>query len=139
MNPTPIATTGRNICCDLRRAEVSSADNDVVRIAAEIEPSPRGEYEITDVNKVYLSMGKLEVGVLDRGTAWLDTGTFDSLIQAGQFIEVIEKRQGLKIGCLEEIAWRAGWIDDGGLEILASRYAKSGYGAYLQMLLNSPH
>jgi glucose-1-phosphate thymidylyltransferase len=113
-------------------------DNDVVRIAAEIQPSPRGEYEITDVNKVYLAMGKLEVGVLDRGTAWLDTGTFDSLIQAGQFIEVIEKRQGLKIGCLEEIAWRAGWIDDGQLEALAARYAKSGYGSYLEMLLHSP-
>ena len=84
-------------------------------------------------------MGKLEVGVLDRGTAWLDTGTFDSLIQAGQFIEVIEKRQGLKIGCLEEIAWRAGWIDDGQLEALAARYAKSGYGAYLEMLLHTPH
>ena len=114
-------------------------DNDVVRIAAEIQPSPRGEYEITDVNKAYLEMGKLEVGVLDRGTAWLDTGTFDSLIQAGQFIEVIEKRQGLKIGCLEEIAWRAGWIGDAQMETLADRYAKSGYGSYLRMLLHSRH
>jgi glucose-1-phosphate thymidylyltransferase len=110
-------------------------DNDVVEIAKNIQPSPRGEYEITDVNKAYLEMGKLEVGVLDRGTAWLDTGTFDSLIQAGEFIEVIEKRQGLKIGCIEEIAWRNKWINDGELEALGAKYIKSGYGVYLHDLL----
>lgn len=110
-------------------------DNQVVEIAKNIQPSPRGEYEITDVNKRYLEMGKLEVGVLDRGTAWLDTGTFDSLIQAGQFIEVIEKRQGLKIGCPEEIAYMKGWINDEQLQKQADIYAKSGYGEYLSNLL----
>jgi len=117
-------------------------DNDVVEIAKNIQPSARGEYEITDVNKTYLEMGKLEVGVLDRGTAWLDTGTFDSLIQAGQFIEVIEKRQGLKIGCIEEIAYRSGWIEDDDMERLAQQYRKSGYGDYLQRLIGTralPH
>lgn len=109
-------------------------DNQVVEIAKAIKPSPRGELEITDVNKTYLEMGKLEVGVLDRGTAWLDTGTFDSLIQAGQFIEVIEKRQGLKIGCIEEIAYHNGWLDEAGLEKQAQIYAKSGYGEYLRRL-----
>lgn len=112
-------------------------DNDVVSIAKSIKPSHRGEYEITDVNKVYLEKGKLEVGVLDRGTAWLDTGTFDSLIQAGQFIEVIEKRQGLKIGCIEEIAYRNGWIDDAQMEKLANIYMKSGYGSYLKNLIGN--
>jgi glucose-1-phosphate thymidylyltransferase len=112
-------------------------DNDVVEIAKNINPSPRGEYEITDVNRTYLEMGKLEVGVLDRGTAWLDTGTFDSLIQAGQFIEVIEKRQGLKIGCIEEIAYHKGWIDDEQLNKQANIYAKSGYGEYLQRLIKN--
>jgi len=96
------------------------------------KPSPRGELEITDVNRVYLEKGKLEVGVLDRGTAWLDTGTFDSLIEAGEFIEVIEKRQGLKIGCIEEIAYRNGWIGDTEMEQLATTYMKSGYGVYLK-------
>jgi glucose-1-phosphate thymidylyltransferase len=110
-------------------------DNDVVDIAKNQKPSPRGELEITDVNKTYLERGKLEVGVLDRGTAWLDTGTFDSLIEAGEFIHVIEKRQDLKIGCIEEVAYRNGWIDDARMEELAAYYAKSGYGAYLKSLI----
>jgi glucose-1-phosphate thymidylyltransferase len=110
-------------------------DNQVVEIARNIKPSPRGELEITDVNKTYLEMGKLEVGVLDRGTAWLDTGTFDSLIQAGQFIEVIEKRQGLKIGCIEEIAYAKGWINDEQMAQQAKIYAKSGYGEYLSNIM----
>lgn len=109
-------------------------DNEVVEIAKNMKPSHRGELEITDVNKIYLEKGKLEVGVLDRGTAWLDTGTFDSLIEAGEFIEVIEKRQGLKIGCIEEIAYRQGWIDDAQMEKLSTLYMKSGYGAYLKKL-----
>lgn len=112
-------------------------DNDVVEIAKNTKPSPRGELEITDVNRTYLEMGKLEVGVLDRGTAWLDTGTFDSLIQAGQFIEVIEKRQGLKIGCIEEIAYHKGWMDDEAMEKQAAFYAKSGYGEYLRRLIGT--
>jgi len=112
-------------------------DNDVVYISKNIKPSHRGELEITDVNKVYLEKGKLEVGVLDRGTAWLDTGTFDSLIEAGEFIEVIEKRQGLKIGCIEEIAYRNGWIDDEQMNKLATIYMKSGYGAYLKKLMGT--
>jgi glucose-1-phosphate thymidylyltransferase len=107
----------------------------VVAIARAMKPSPRGELEITDVNKEYLERGKLEVGVLDRGTAWLDTGTFDSLIEAGEFINVIEKRQGLKIGCIEEVAYRNGWIDDAQMEELAAFYAKSGYGSYLKSLI----
>ncbi len=110
-------------------------DNDIVDVAKAIKPSHRGELEITDINKVYLEKGKLKVGVLDRGTAWLDTGTFDSLIEAGEFIEVIEKRQGLKIGCIEEIAYRNGWINDGQMEKLANVYMKSGYGKYLQGLI----
>lgn len=110
-------------------------DNSVVEIAKNIAPSARGEYEITDVNKEYLRQGKLEVGVLDRGTAWLDTGTFDSLIQAGEFIEVIEKRQGLKIGCIEEIAYSKGWINNEQMEQHAKTYAKSGYGSYLKKLI----
>jgi glucose-1-phosphate thymidylyltransferase len=112
-------------------------DNDVVAIAKSIKPSHRGELEITDINKVYLEKGKLEVGVLDRGTAWLDTGTFDSLIEAGEFIEVIEKRQGLKIGCIEEIAYRNGWINDEQMEKLAAIYMKSGYGVYLKKLIGA--
>lgn len=112
-------------------------DNDIVNVARSIKPSHRGELEITDVNRVYLEKGKLEVGVLDRGTAWLDTGTFDSLIQAGQFIEVIEKRQGLKIGCIEEIAYRNGWIGDEQMEKLAAKFMKSGYGVYLKKLIGS--
>jgi glucose-1-phosphate thymidylyltransferase len=110
-------------------------DNQVVDIAKNIKPSVRGELEITDVNRSYLEMGKLEVGVLDRGTAWLDTGTFDSLIQAGQFIEVIEKRQGMKIGCIEEIAYAKGWINDEQMARQAKIYAKSGYGEYLNNLV----
>ncbi len=112
-------------------------DNDIVPIAKAIKPSHRGELEITDINKVYLEKGKLEVGVLDRGTAWLDTGTFDSLIEAGEFIEVIEKRQGLKIGCIEEIAYRNGWIDDEQMDKLATLYLKSGYGVYLKKLIGN--
>ena len=110
-------------------------DNDVVEIAKNIEPSPRGELEITDINRVYLERGKLKVGVLDRGTAWLDTGTFESLMQAGQFVHVIEERQGLKIGCPEEIAWRMGFIDAERLAELASPLVKSGYGQYLLDIL----
>jgi glucose-1-phosphate thymidylyltransferase len=106
-------------------------DNDVVEIAKNIEPSARGEYEITDVNRVYLERGKLEVGVMDRGTAWLDTGTFESLMQAGQFIQVIEERQSLKIGCIEEIAYRKGFISKDQLLVIAAPLVKSGYGKYL--------
>lgn len=109
-------------------------DNSVVEIAKNIQPSPRGELEITDVNKKYLEMGKLKVGVLDRGTAWLDTGTFQSLMQAGQFVQVIEERQGLKIGCIEEVAYRMGFIDKEKLNEIASPLIKSGYGKYLQSL-----
>lgn len=110
-------------------------DNDVIKIAKELEPSARGEYEITDVNKVYLERGKLQVAILDRGTAWLDTGTFSSLMQAGQFVEVIEERQGLKIGCLEEIAYRMKFIDKEQLKKLAEPLLKSGYGNYLLKLI----
>ncbi|GAA3779601.1 glucose-1-phosphate thymidylyltransferase RfbA [Flavobacterium ginsengiterrae] len=106
-------------------------DNSVVEIAKNIKPSARGEYEITDVNKVYLEKGKLKVGILSRGTAWLDTGTFNSLMQAGQFVQVLEERQGLKVGCIEEIAWRQGFINDAALEELAQPLLKSGYGTYL--------
>ncbi|MGN8059915.1 glucose-1-phosphate thymidylyltransferase RfbA [Pedobacter sp. 22163] len=106
-------------------------DNDVVAIAKNIKPSPRGEYEITDVNRVYLERGKLKVGVLSRGTAWLDTGTFTSLMQAGQFVQIIEERQGLKIGCIEEIAYRMGFIDAEQLRAIATPLVKSGYGSYL--------
>ncbi len=111
-------------------------DNDVIHIAKNIQPSPRGEYEITDVNKEYLHRGKLKVGVLDRGTAWLDTGTFDSLMQASQFVQVIENRQGLKVGCIEEIAWRKNFITDEQLQNLAQPLLKSGYGQYLMELLD---
>ncbi len=110
-------------------------DNSVVEVAKNLKPSPRGEYEITDVNKYYLEKGLLKVGVLSRGVAWLDTGTHKSLVQAGQFIEVIEDRQGLKIGCIEEIAWNMGFIDDEQLERLGQKYIKSGYGEYLLRLL----
>jgi len=110
-------------------------DNRVVEIAKNLKPSPRGELEITDVNKQYLEWGELEVGVLDRGTAWLDTGTFASLQQAGQFVEVIEERQGLKVGCIEEIAYEQGFIDAERLKQIAEPLLKSGYGKYLLKLL----
>ena len=110
-------------------------DNSVVEIAKNIAPSPRGEYEITDVNKEYLKQGKLKVGVLNRGTAWLDTGTFASLMQAGQFVQVIEERQGMKIGCIEEVAYRMGFIDTEQLKTIAAPLVKSGYGQYLLNLL----
>lgn len=110
-------------------------DNDVVEIAKNIEPSARGEYEITDVNIEYLKRGKLQVGILDRGTAWLDTGTFTSLMQAGQFVQVIEERQGFKVGCIEEIAFRQGFIGEDQLLVLAEKYKKSGYGVYLKKLI----
>lgn len=110
-------------------------DNSVVEICQNLKPSARGELEITDVNKQYLQNGKLKVQVLSRGTAWLDTGTFASLMQAGQFVQVIEERQGLKIGCIEEIAWRNGFISDEELEKIAQPLTKSGYGNYLLNLL----
>lgn len=106
-------------------------DNEVVTIAKNIEPSPRGELEITDINKVYLERGDLKVGVMNRGTAWLDTGTFESLMQAGQFVQVIEERQSLKIGCIEEVAFRMGYISKEQLIEIASPLVKSGYGKYL--------
>jgi glucose-1-phosphate thymidylyltransferase len=112
-------------------------DENVVEIARNLQPSARGEYEITDINRHYLAQGRLKVQVLDRGTAWLDTGTFASLMQAGQFVQVIEERQGLKIGCIEEIAWRMGFIDDEGLRAVAQPLIKSGYGQYLLQLLPS--
>ncbi len=113
-------------------------DNSVVAIAKALKPSARGEYEITDVNREYLRQGKLSVKVLPRGTAWLDTGTFDSLLQASQFVQIVEARQGFKIGCIEEIAWRRGYIDDAQLLRLAEPIAKSGYGEYLKALIGQP-
>ncbi|GLK17669.1 glucose-1-phosphate thymidylyltransferase RfbA [Herbiconiux flava] len=112
-------------------------DNDVVAIAKSIEPSARGELEISTVNERYLERGDLHVQVLERGTAWLDTGTFESMMQASEYVRVIEDRQGFKIGCIEEIAWRAGWIDSEQLAKLAAPLVKSGYGAYLQTLIAS--
>ncbi len=114
-------------------------DNQVVDIARNLEPSPRGELEITDVNRIYLEMGKLKVSLLSRGIAWLDTGTHESLIQAGQFVQAIEDRQGLKIGCIEEVAFQKGFISEEQLEQLAHKYLKSGYGEYLLKLLKEPH
>jgi glucose-1-phosphate thymidylyltransferase len=107
-------------------------DNTVVDIASSIQPSPRGEFEITDVNKIYLERNMLQVGIMNRGTAWLDTGTFDSLADASEFVRVIEKRQRQKIGCIEEVAYRMGYIDHKQLLALADQYAKSGYGEYLR-------
>jgi glucose-1-phosphate thymidylyltransferase len=112
-------------------------DNEVVSIARSLKPSQRGEYEITDVNKAYLERGKLQVGILDRGTAWLDTGTFASLMQAGNFVQVIEERQGLKIGCIEEVAFREGFINADQLAQIARPLIKSGYGKYLMSVLES--
>lgn len=111
-------------------------DNNVIALAEGLAPSARGEYEITDINKSYLEQGKLHVGILDRGTAWLDTGTFPSLMQAGQYVQVIEERQGLKIGCIEEIAYKAGFIDAAQLQKIAQPLLKSGYGKYLISLLD---
>jgi glucose-1-phosphate thymidylyltransferase len=113
-------------------------DNSVVEIARNLKPSARGELEITDINKAYLQKGRLRVVVLTRGTAWLDTGTHDSLLQAGQFVQIIEQRQGLKIGCIEEIAWRMGFISDVQLEELARPLLRSGYGEYLLRILKEP-
>ncbi len=110
-------------------------NNDVVQIAATLEPSSRGELEITDVNRVYLEKGQLNVRIMSRGTAWLDTGTFNSLMQAGQFVQVIEERQGLKIGCIEEIAYRNGFINKEQLEKIATPLEKSGYGSYLKSII----
>ncbi len=109
-------------------------DNSVIEIAKNIQPSPRGEYEITDVNREYLTRGTLQVGIMNRGTAWLDTGTFDSLSDASEFVRVIEKRQSQKIGCIEEVAFRMGYISKEALLVLADKYAKSGYGEYLRKL-----
>jgi glucose-1-phosphate thymidylyltransferase len=112
-------------------------DNSVIEVAKNVQPSARGELEISTVNERFLQAGKLQVHVLDRGTAWLDTGTFESMIQASEYVRVIEDRQGIKIGCIEEVAWRAGWISDEQLAVLAAPLAKSGYGVYLQRLLES--
>ncbi len=111
-------------------------DNSVVEIAKNLKPSNRGEYEITDVNKIYLEQNNLEVGILSRGTAWLDTGTFSSLLQAGQFVEVLEQRQGLKVGCIEEVAYNMGFIDETQLRLIAEPLINSGYGDYLLNLVN---
>ncbi|KAF5039881.1 Glucose-1-phosphate thymidylyltransferase [anaerobic digester metagenome] len=109
-------------------------DNSVVEVAAGIRPGARGEYEITDVNRYYLEQGRLRVKVMSRGTAWLDTGTFSSLLQASQFVEVIETRQGLKIGCIEEVAYRMGYINRSQLQAIAQPLLKSGYGDYLMRI-----
>ena len=112
-------------------------DNTVIEVAKGVVPSHRGELEISSVNEHYLLSGKLQVSLLDRGTAWLDTGTFESMMQASEYVRVIEARQGIKLGCIEEVAWRAGWIDDAQLARLAGPLSKSGYGVYLQALLET--
>jgi glucose-1-phosphate thymidylyltransferase len=112
-------------------------DKQVVDIAKQIRPSARGELEITDVNRAYLDAGQLNVQRFGRGFAWLDTGTFDSLVAASEFVRVLEQRQGVKIGCIEEVAWRMGWIDDDQLAALAQPLLKSGYGAYLERVVSS--
>ncbi|MGC8808584.1 MAG: sugar phosphate nucleotidyltransferase, partial [Thiomonas sp.] len=136
--------TGRAISIEEKPARPRSSyavtglyfyDAQVCDIAAQLKPSPRGELEITDVNRVYLQQGSLQVQTLGRGYAWLDTGTHDSLLDAGQFIATIEKRQGLKVSCPEEIAWSAGWIDAAQLQALAEPMRKNGYGQYLLRLL----
>ncbi|GEA85048.1 glucose-1-phosphate thymidylyltransferase [Cellulomonas sp. A375-1] len=114
-------------------------DNDVLAIARDLAPSARGEYEITDVNRAYLERGALQVSVLPRGTAWLDTGTFESLLDASDYVRAIEHRQGLKVGSPEEVAWRRGFLDDDGLRARAAALGKSGYGTYLLSLLDDPH
>jgi glucose-1-phosphate thymidylyltransferase len=111
-------------------------DNKVVEIAKNLKPSPRGELEITDVNRIYLEQKSLQVRIIERGTAWLDTGTFNSLMQAGQYVQVIEDRQGLKIGCIEEIAWRKGFISTEQLLEIAQPLKKSGYGVYLEKMVS---
>jgi glucose-1-phosphate thymidylyltransferase len=113
-------------------------DNDVVEIAAQIQPSDRGELEITAVTETYRRRGALRVTVLERGTAWLDTGTFESMMAASEYVQVVEARQGFKIGCIEEVAWREGWIDDEHLLALAESLSKSGYGRYLAQLVDDP-
>ena len=113
-------------------------DSDVTSIAAELKPSPRGEYEITDVNRVYMERGQLQVSILPRGTAWLDTGTFDSLNDASNFVRTIQARQGLQVGCPEEAAWRQGFLSDDELLERASALKKSGYGTYLRVLVDNP-
>ena len=110
-------------------------DNSVVEIAKNLKPSPRGELEITDVNRIYLEKGQLEVGVMSRGTAWLDTGTFDSIHEASEFVKVLEKRQGFKISCIEEIAYKKGFINKEQLLEAATKYGKSGYGEYLKSII----
>ena len=110
-------------------------DREVVEIAKNLKPSPRGELEITDVNKTYLGRGTLRVSILGRGTAWLDTGSHDSLMQAGNFVQIIEKRQGLKVGCIEEVAYRMGYIDAAQLHKIAKPFLKSGYGDYLMQIV----
>ena len=114
-------------------------DNQVVEIARNLKPSPRGEYEITDVNKSYLAQNQLRVGMMSRGTAWLDTGTIQSLMQASLFVQVIEERQGLKVGCIEEVAFRMGYINSDQLRVIAEPLKKSGYGEYLIQILNTEH
>lgn len=137
MNVLSIEEKPENPRSNYANAGLYFCDNEVVAIAKQVQPSERGEVEITSVLDAYLKQGKLRVCLLDRGTAWLDTGTFESMNQAAQFVQVIEERQGFKIGCIEEIAWRQGFIDDAQLKKLAEELTKSGYGQYLNSLLKS--